>query len=310
MNFKGNIGAAWRWLDADLSGWISLHEVDPPSSALLHSFKDWADANFGSVRLAFQALDADGGGTLSFSELRRACRKWRWEGEVRLLFDCLDIDSDGPGRRQISVHEISFLDEWEALEPSSGDESGLDSCRFQESNVRRRALGKPQKASSQPELPALPQAKIGIQTRKFEPEKASVKQLCQTFKCPKLIKAKPASKETIPSWWDRLWLASRENRDNTKGGHPIRPPLAQVTLPDFKVLESAKAAENARIATEALKEKVQSNGLTIISATPDEECITGGYLALQFDLEHHPEHGSQQTMKVRGAPRGGLPEIL
>eukprot|EP00746_Dinoflagellata_sp_MGD_P163452 gnl/MRDRNA2_/MRDRNA2_91494_c0_seq1.p1 gnl/MRDRNA2_/MRDRNA2_91494_c0~~gnl/MRDRNA2_/MRDRNA2_91494_c0_seq1.p1 ORF type:complete len:781 (-),score=132.85 gnl/MRDRNA2_/MRDRNA2_91494_c0_seq1:157-2499(-) len=310
LNFKGNIGGAWRWLDTDLSGWISLQEVDPPSFELLQSFKNWADANFGSVRLAFQALDADGGGTLSFSELRRACRKWRWEGEVRLLFDCLDIDSDGPGRRQISVHEISFLDNWEALDPIL-DAINQDRRRAPAPKVKQCTSAKTPNALSQPQLPSLSQSTMHVQRSqpKYHPEKASVKQLCQTFKCPKLIKAKPAPKAKI-TWLDRLWLASRENHDDTKGGHSVKTSLAQVTLPDLKVLESTQAAEDARIATEALKEKIQCNGLTIFNAAREEECITSMCLALQFDLEHHSDHCSQQAKKPSGAPFGGLPAIL
>lgn len=358
VNFKGNIGSAWRWLDDDLSGWISLQEVDPASSEMLHSFKSWADTTFGSVRLAFQALDSDGGGTLSFSELRRACRKWRWDGEVRTLFNCLDIDQDGHGRRQISIHEIGFLDDWEELGPSGGENSPASSGKAPAAKVKQPPLATTQHAASQPELPSLLAATGGLQknSKKVHPGRSAVKQLCQTFKCPQLIKSKPPCKETV-TWLDRLWLASRENRDTAKGGVPVRASLSHVTLPDFKVIESAKAeedarivakaAEDARMTTEALKEKVRSSGLTpknslndkvrssgltLFSAAQEEECITGGYLALpaprdaprpkvisrgpqnatllvQFDLGHHPEHHFQRTMKLESDPLAGLPAI-
>ena len=47
----------------------------------LSIFKRWADAHFGSAHLAGKALDVDGGGTLSFSELKLAltrCAPWRY----------------------------------------------------------------------------------------------------------------------------------------------------------------------------------------------------------------------------------------
>merc|ERR1719223_2053398 len=91
MQWRGNMGGAWRALDTDLSGTISMQEFDPSSAELLQSFKEWAEDNFGSVVLAFQAFDDDGNGLLSHKELKLACQKMRWHGDTRLLFDCLDL---------------------------------------------------------------------------------------------------------------------------------------------------------------------------------------------------------------------------
>mmetsp|Transcript_60067 Transcript_60067/g.143083 ORF Transcript_60067/g.143083 Transcript_60067/m.143083 type:complete len:886 (+) Transcript_60067:152-2809(+) len=120
VKFRGNVSGAWRCLDKDSNGSISLTEYDPPSADLLGSFKEWAEENFGSVERMFKAIDTDGSGQLSFPELRRACRNGRWQGDVRLLFDCLDIDSSGnerigggdKKRRTLSYKEIAFLDAW------------------------------------------------------------------------------------------------------------------------------------------------------------------------------------------------------
>merc|ERR1711972_615565 len=53
----------------------------------------------------------------TFTELKRACIKLNWQGDVRLLFDCLDVDrvrdASSYGKRTISFDEISFLDTWE-----------------------------------------------------------------------------------------------------------------------------------------------------------------------------------------------------
>lgn len=120
LKFKGNIGGAWRSLDIDLSGTISLKEFDAESSDILKSFKEWADQHFGSVELAIKSLDIDNSGSVSFAELRRACEKLKWSGDVRLLFDCLDVDrkKDRPSNtRSLSFEEVSFLDSWH-MEPS------------------------------------------------------------------------------------------------------------------------------------------------------------------------------------------------
>lgn len=120
LKFKGNIGGAWRSLDVDLSGTISLKEFDAESSDILQSFKEWADQHFGSVELAIKSLDIDNSGSVSFAELRRACEKLKWSGDVRLLFDCLDVDrkKDRPSNtRSLSLEEVSFLDSWH-MEPS------------------------------------------------------------------------------------------------------------------------------------------------------------------------------------------------
>lgn len=118
LGFLGDVAGAWRHLDQDASGLISMKEFDPPSAELLMSFKNWADNNFGSVELAFKALDVDGSRSVTFGELKRACHKLCWEGDIRILFDCLDLNYAEGGKRTLTLDEISFLDhwQWDALE--------------------------------------------------------------------------------------------------------------------------------------------------------------------------------------------------
>eukprot|EP00403_Amphidinium_massartii_P048930 CAMPEP_0178463440 /NCGR_PEP_ID=MMETSP0689_2-20121128/50334_1 /TAXON_ID=160604 /ORGANISM="Amphidinium massartii, Strain CS-259" /LENGTH=741 /DNA_ID=CAMNT_0020090323 /DNA_START=32 /DNA_END=2254 /DNA_ORIENTATION=- len=127
LKYKGNAVGAWRHLDKDLSGTISMKEYDPESADLLLSFKTWAEEHFGSVETAFKGLDDDGSGSLSLSELRKACKRLRWHGDVKLLFDCLDLDGDTsghPGKRTLQLKEVSFLDSWgvEAWEEGEKEE--------------------------------------------------------------------------------------------------------------------------------------------------------------------------------------------
>lgn len=119
VRYTGDCVGAWRALDTDMSGYISMREYDPESEELLTSFKEWADSHFGSVRHCFKALDSDRSGSVTFPELKRACHKMKWTGNVRTLFDCLDIDSAdrrnrdaATGKRAISLEEIAFLDSW------------------------------------------------------------------------------------------------------------------------------------------------------------------------------------------------------
>eukprot|EP00927_Polykrikos_kofoidii_P047368 TRINITY_DN4147_c0_g2_i1.p1 TRINITY_DN4147_c0_g2~~TRINITY_DN4147_c0_g2_i1.p1 ORF type:complete len:745 (-),score=122.13 TRINITY_DN4147_c0_g2_i1:61-2295(-) len=132
LGFRGNMGGAWRSLDSELAGFISMKEYDESSCNLLSSFKSWAIVNFGSVENAFRAIDSDGGGTLSFSELKKACKNLRWDGDMRLLFDCLNVDARKgqktveTGKRSLSLKEVLFLDSWEAdVSPQQLEDEGL-----------------------------------------------------------------------------------------------------------------------------------------------------------------------------------------
>jgi len=106
--FKNNVAGAWRYLDDDLSGFISLHEIDPVSSDILSDFKAWCEDQFGGVRSAYGVFDNDGGGDVSFREFRRSCRIYGFEGNVHSIFRALDVERGGG----LSVDEVKFLDDW------------------------------------------------------------------------------------------------------------------------------------------------------------------------------------------------------
>jgi len=106
---KPRRAAAWRGLDDDNSGYITLAELDPESNEQLINFRTWADENFGSVRLAFKLLDRDKSGHLSYAEFRSAVAKYGLIGDTRMLFDAFDINSSGA----ITLDNMTFLESWD-----------------------------------------------------------------------------------------------------------------------------------------------------------------------------------------------------
>mmetsp|Transcript_72018 Transcript_72018/g.154131 ORF Transcript_72018/g.154131 Transcript_72018/m.154131 type:complete len:791 (+) Transcript_72018:91-2463(+) len=158
VKFLGNAAGAWRVLDADMSCAISLTEYDPESAEILSSFKEWAETNFGSIKHCFRALDMDRSGTLTFAEMKRACHKMRWKGDVRVLFDCLDVDRKKGGedaKRSISKEEVAFLDTWTVI-PSQEELEAED--------------------PPPPKLPKAPcQAVLDVTSRLFSPPPAPVR---------------------------------------------------------------------------------------------------------------------------------------
>lgn len=127
VGFTGNRGGVWRYLDKGLNGHIRLQDYDRVGARILLSFKDFVDKNFGSVEYAFKSMDTDGSGSLTFSEMKRACRRMKWKGDVRTLFYCLDIDaSGGPGANSLSYNELAFLDTWPMVQNEDGKEDLAD----------------------------------------------------------------------------------------------------------------------------------------------------------------------------------------
>jgi hypothetical protein len=56
LHFDGDYAGAWRVLDKDLSGYITLGELDAEANETLLSFRLWAHEEFGNVASAFNAF--------------------------------------------------------------------------------------------------------------------------------------------------------------------------------------------------------------------------------------------------------------
>jgi len=134
VGYSADIPGAWRALDDDLSGYITLMEIDPVSSTTLGNFKSWADEEFGGVRAAFGLFDSDNSNEVTYREFRRACRVYGFDGNVHLLFHALDVERSGT----LSLDEVVFLDEWEFNEDPA-----------QEGAAQERAIVNPHSAAQQ-----------------------------------------------------------------------------------------------------------------------------------------------------------------
>eukprot|EP00913_Durusdinium_trenchii_P018679 g17553.t1 len=109
LGYTGDIPGAWRAFDDDLSGYISLKEIDESSAMILSNFRKWAIMEFGSMRSLFSVFDEDCSGSLSWQEFRYACNAYSYDGSIRSLFNALDVDQTG----SLTLKEVVFLEDWD-----------------------------------------------------------------------------------------------------------------------------------------------------------------------------------------------------
>lgn len=111
LGFNREVRSVWFLLDRDLSGEVSLSELDPVAYRLLENFYNGMVAKYGSLASAWRnCLDQQGREVVPFRAFAAACMKhlnYTYE-EAELLFSCLDLDSLGT----VSYDEVHFLDEW------------------------------------------------------------------------------------------------------------------------------------------------------------------------------------------------------
>lgn len=130
IRYHGDVAGAWRAFDQDLSGYITLNELDPEASTTLSNFKSWAWREFGTVRAAFSVFDHDASNSLTFQEFRGNCRIYGYVGNARQLFAALDVNQEGV----LSMQETCFLDDWEIDNNSQEERTHLEK---RESHIRR-----------------------------------------------------------------------------------------------------------------------------------------------------------------------------
>jgi len=124
ISYQGDVVGAWRHLDDDLSGYITLREIDAAANEVLTDFKLWADEEFGGVRSAFGVFDRDSSHEVNYREFRKGCREFGYAGDVHSLFRALDVERSGV----LTLDQVSFLDSWEISEAAEhwGSGAGTD----------------------------------------------------------------------------------------------------------------------------------------------------------------------------------------
>lgn len=113
VGYVGDFKTLWYQLDEDLSGEITLHELDPENAMLLERFRTACFSRYGSMHRAWKmCLDRDASGIIQPEEFADACKEMGMTDDPReaeALFDLLDLDR----ARGISEDEVDFLSKWE-----------------------------------------------------------------------------------------------------------------------------------------------------------------------------------------------------
>jgi len=113
MGFVGNIRTLWFNLDTDMSGAISLHELDPESAQTLEKFRALSCERYDTIpNMWYQLLDDDRSGSVDVEEFCENVRELGYEDEEEIyrLFGLLLLR---PGKRSIQLKDIMFLQGWE-----------------------------------------------------------------------------------------------------------------------------------------------------------------------------------------------------
>lgn len=167
IGYHGDRAGAWRSLDRDMSGYISLNEIDPLSCETLRQFRAWADQSFGCTRSAFTVFDDDGSNGVSKVEFRKAARIYGYEGDAKDLFDALDVENSG----QLSVEQVAFLDDWEFEREKEEEEEDPDE-EMQKSQASRSPSQGRSSSTPRPQTSpcTLGGGVIGTQTPRVVPE--------------------------------------------------------------------------------------------------------------------------------------------
>jgi Ca2+-binding EF-hand superfamily protein len=100
----------WRVLNTHRTNFLTLDEWDPVAFRNLYEFRGICLKQFGTMDTAFKfGMDKSGSSTCTMSELVRFCDDHDFSGDVKELFEALDMHQHG----FITCDELEFLAKWE-----------------------------------------------------------------------------------------------------------------------------------------------------------------------------------------------------
>merc|ERR1712232_25551 len=124
----------WTVLNTRRTSFLTLDEWDPVAFRHLYEFRGICWQQFGGMDTAFNfGMDKTGSRTVTMPELERFCDDHDFSGDVKVLFDALDMHQHG----FITLDELEFLAIWEG-EKYGHLERHFD-FQFSRLNMRKRA---------------------------------------------------------------------------------------------------------------------------------------------------------------------------
>lgn len=118
----------WCVVNTRKTNFLTLDEWDPLSFRNLYEFRAICLEQYGSMDCAFNyGMDTTGSRTVTIAELENYCERFDFTGDVKVLFEALDMHQHG----FITHDELEFLAQWE------GEKHGGNCERFFDFHLSR-----------------------------------------------------------------------------------------------------------------------------------------------------------------------------
>lgn len=100
----------WQCLNTRRTPFLTMDEWDPIAFRNLYEFRSICFDQYGGLDVAFKfGMDRTGSATVTMPELERFCGDYEFSGDVKALFDSLDMRQKG----FITPDDLDFLTKWE-----------------------------------------------------------------------------------------------------------------------------------------------------------------------------------------------------
>jgi Ca2+-binding EF-hand superfamily protein len=103
LGFHGDLKAAFRGLDKERKGAVTLRDFDQGAHQVVSEFRTLLLQKYDSYIKGWKAMDANGNGVIEEHEIEEACVNVGYSGNPHILFRHL---LDGPGKRSITMADI------------------------------------------------------------------------------------------------------------------------------------------------------------------------------------------------------------